>query len=94
MARVSPLPPPGPLRTLASATLANTVGTGPWLAGGALYLTRDVGLSASSVGAGLTVAGLAYLLVDSLTAFLMVAVSGASAVLGTHVPDRPAGHPG
>ncbi|MGC4896293.1 MFS transporter [Micromonospora sp. DT31] len=58
MGRLSPLPPPGPLRTLAYATLANTVGSGLWLAGGALYLTRDVGLSATSVGAGLTVAGL------------------------------------
>ncbi|MFI7069497.1 MFS transporter [Micromonospora sediminicola] len=58
MGRVSPLPPAGPLRTLALATLANTVGTGLWLAGGALYLTRDVGLSPTSVGAGLTVAGL------------------------------------
>ncbi|MEU7758679.1 MFS transporter [Micromonospora aurantiaca (nom. illeg.)] len=58
MGRVSPLPPPGPLRTLAYATLVNTVGAGLWLAGGALYLTRDVGLSATSVGAGLTVAGL------------------------------------
>ncbi|WP_184976975.1 MFS transporter [Micromonospora sp. CNZ286] len=58
MGRLSPLPPPGPLRTLAYATLVNTVGAGLWLAGGALYLTRDVGLSATSVGAGLTVAGL------------------------------------
>ncbi|WP_174535151.1 MFS transporter [Micromonospora chalcea] len=58
MGSVSPLPPPGPLRTLAYATLVNTVGAGLWLAGGALYLTRDVGLSATSVGAGLTVAGL------------------------------------
>ncbi|PWU46629.1 MFS transporter [Micromonospora globispora] len=54
----SPLPPPGRLRTLSLATLANTVGSGLWLAGGALYLTRDVGLSAASVGAGLTVAWL------------------------------------
>ncbi|PTA43592.1 MFS transporter [Micromonospora sp. RP3T] len=109
-------PPPGPLRTLASATLANTVGTGLWLAGGALYLTRDVGLSATSVGAGLTVAGLvgltasvplggladrwdprtlraalqvgqalvaaAYLLVDSLPAFLAVAVPEALLAAG------------
>ncbi|MET7470999.1 MFS transporter [Micromonospora sp. NPDC005686] len=58
MGSVSPLPPPGPLRTLAYATLVNTLGAGLWLAGGALYLTRDVGLSATSVGAGLTVAGL------------------------------------
>ncbi|WP_405111208.1 MFS transporter [Micromonospora sp. NBC_01405] len=55
---VSPLPPPGRLRTLAWATLANTVGVGLWLTGQALFLTRDVGLSASSVGVGLTVAGL------------------------------------
>jgi predicted MFS family arabinose efflux permease len=55
---VSPIPPPGRLRTLALATLANTVGSGLWLTGAALYLTRDVGLSAASVGTGLTVAGL------------------------------------
>ncbi|WP_446220632.1 MFS transporter [Micromonospora sp. IBHARD004] len=54
----SPIPPPGRLRTLSLATLANTVGSGLRLAGAALYLTRDVGLSAASVGAGLTVAGL------------------------------------
>ncbi|MBQ0896626.1 MFS transporter [Micromonospora sp. U56] len=56
--RWSPLPPPGRLRTLALATLANTVGSGLWLAGAPLYLTRDVGLSAASVGLGLTLAGL------------------------------------
>lgn len=55
---MSPIPPPGRLRTLSLATLANTVGSGLWLAGAALYLTRDVGLSAASVGAGLTIAGL------------------------------------
>ncbi|MGC5019642.1 MFS transporter [Micromonospora sp. DT47] len=57
-ATASPIPPPGRLRTLALATLANTVGSGLWLTGAALYLTRDVGLSAASVGLGLTVAGL------------------------------------
>ncbi|MFE9957754.1 MFS transporter [Micromonospora sp. NPDC005299] len=56
--RLSPIPPPGRLRTLSLATLANTVGSGLWLTGGALYLTRDVGLSPASVGAGLTLAGL------------------------------------
>ncbi|MET8834847.1 MFS transporter [Micromonospora sp. NPDC004540] len=56
--RLSPVPPPGRLRTLSLATLANTVGSGLWLTGGALYLTRDVGLSPASVGAGLTLAGL------------------------------------
>ncbi|GAA4564222.1 MFS transporter [Micromonospora coerulea] len=55
---VSPIPPPGRLRTLSLATLANTVGSGLWLTGAALYLTRDVGLSPAQVGAGLTVAGL------------------------------------
>ncbi|MEV4825280.1 MFS transporter [Micromonospora sp. NPDC049274] len=55
---VSPLPASGRLRTLSLATLANTVGSGLWLTGAALYLTRDVGLSAAQVGAGLSVAGL------------------------------------
>ncbi|MEV0431414.1 MFS transporter [Micromonospora sp. NPDC050495] len=54
----SPIPAPGPLRMLSLATLANTVGSGLWLAGGPLYLTRDVDLSPASVGAGLTVAWL------------------------------------
>lgn len=48
----SPFPPPGPLRTLSLATLANTVGSGLWLAGAALYLTRDVGLSAARSAPG------------------------------------------
>jgi MFS family permease len=56
--RWSPIPPSGQLRTLAWATLANTVGMGLWLAGIALYLTRSVGLSPSSVGLGLSIAGL------------------------------------
>ncbi|MCI4065312.1 MFS transporter [Micromonospora sp. R77] len=58
MSWASPIPPPGLLRTLSLATLANTVGSGLWTAGAALYLTRDVGLSAASVGVGLTLAGL------------------------------------
>ncbi|WP_305070406.1 MFS transporter [Micromonospora parastrephiae] len=55
---LSPLPPPGRLRTLSLATLANTVGTGLWVTGAALYLTRVVGLSPTEVGLGLTLAGL------------------------------------
>ncbi|MFF0152175.1 MFS transporter [Micromonospora sp. NPDC005203] len=55
---LSPLPPPGRLRTLSLATLANTVGTGLWVTGSALYLTRVVGLSPTRVGLGLTLAGL------------------------------------
>jgi MFS family permease len=53
-----PIPPPGRLRTLAWATLANTFGMGLWTAGSALFLTRSVGLSARSVGQGLTIAAL------------------------------------
>ncbi|MER7587592.1 MFS transporter [Micromonospora sp. NPDC127501] len=55
---LSPLPPPGRLRTLSLATMANTVGTGLWVTGAALYLTRSVGLTPTEVGLGLTVAGL------------------------------------
>lgn len=59
---VSPIPSSGHLRTLSWATLANTLGSGLWLAGSALYLTRVVGLSAQAVGLGLTVAALAGLI--------------------------------
>ncbi|WP_309232186.1 MFS transporter [Micromonospora tarensis] len=55
---LSPLPPAGRLRTLSLATLANTVGTGLWVTGAALYLTRAVGLTPTEVGFGLTVAAL------------------------------------
>ncbi|MET8230762.1 MFS transporter [Micromonospora sp. NPDC005298] len=55
---LSPLPPPGRLRTLSLATLANTVGSGLWVTGAALYLTRAVGLTPAEVGLGLTAAGL------------------------------------
>ena len=54
---MSPALPAGHLRTLSYATFANTVGSGLWTAGAALFLTRGVGLSAVSVGAGLTIAG-------------------------------------
>jgi hypothetical protein len=50
--------PSGRLRTLAWATLANSFGMGLWTAGSALFLTRGVGLSARSVGSGLTIAAL------------------------------------
>ncbi|MBQ1015940.1 MFS transporter, partial [Micromonospora sp. M51] len=53
-----PLPPPGRLRTLSLATMANTVGTGLWVTGAALYFTRSVGLTPTEVGLGLTIAGL------------------------------------
>ncbi|MEV1145919.1 MFS transporter, partial [Micromonospora sp. NPDC049799] len=113
---VSPIPPPGRLRTLALATLANTVGSGLWVAGSALYLTRVVGLSPARVGVALTVAGLvgltasvplgrladrrdprtvravvqvlqagvaaSYLLVDSFTLLVAVAVADALLVSG------------
>ncbi|HEX8630754.1 MAG TPA: MFS transporter [Catenuloplanes sp.] len=49
--------PTGDLRTLSYATLANTVGSGLWGAGVALFLTRSVALPAVSVGIGLSIAG-------------------------------------
>ncbi|RKR87321.1 MFS transporter [Micromonospora pisi] len=58
---------------MAWATLANTVGTGLWGAGAALFLTRSVGLPVTSVGVGLTVAAVVGL--------------GASVPLG-HLADR------
>jgi MFS family permease len=53
------LPDAGPARTLAVATLVNTVGNGAFITASVLYFTRVVGLSAPTVGIGLTIAGLA-----------------------------------
>jgi predicted MFS family arabinose efflux permease len=49
-------------RRLALAALVDSLGTGMFLTGSTIYLTRIVGLSAAQVGAGLSVAGLAGLL--------------------------------
>jgi MFS family permease len=49
----------GNLRTMALATLANTIGSGLWIASVAIYLTRYVGLTATQVGLGFSIAGLA-----------------------------------
>jgi MFS family permease len=46
------------VRRLIAATLINTLGNGVYVAVGALYLTRAVGLSVAHVGAGLTIAAL------------------------------------
>ncbi|MDO9379071.1 MAG: MFS transporter [Nocardioidaceae bacterium] len=45
-------------RTMAAATLVYTTGSGMFMVASVLYFTRVVGLSATSVGLGLTIAGL------------------------------------
>jgi MFS family permease len=57
------VPPPGPLRLLATATLVNTLGNGLFYTSAALFYTRSVGLTPGQVGLGLTIAGLLGLLV-------------------------------
>ncbi|MEV5966904.1 MFS transporter [Kribbella sp. NPDC051952] len=52
------LPPPGPLRPLALATLLSRVGNGLLMTISVLYFNRIIGLSIAQVGLGLTVAGL------------------------------------
>lgn len=52
------LPPPGPLRPLALATLLSRVGNGLLMTISVLYFHRIVGLSIAQLGLGLTVAGL------------------------------------
>ncbi|WP_410788352.1 MFS transporter [Kribbella sp. C-35] len=52
------LPPPGPLRPLALATLLSRVGNGLLMTISVLYFNRVIGLSIAEVGLGLTVAGL------------------------------------
>jgi MFS family permease len=52
------LPEPGPVRTLALATLINTAGRGIFFTLSALYFTRILGFSVVSVGVGLSVAAI------------------------------------
>jgi hypothetical protein len=57
------LPPAGPPRPLALISLIDAAGTGAFLAGSTVFFTRAVGLRASQVGLGLSVAGLCALAV-------------------------------
>lgn len=57
------VPPPGPLRLMATATLVNTFGNGLFMTAAALFYTRALHLSPHEVGLGLTLAGLVALLV-------------------------------
>ncbi|MEU1071787.1 MULTISPECIES: MFS transporter [unclassified Streptomyces] len=52
------LPPRGPLRAYALTTLVDWIGNGLFHTGAALFFTRIVGLGATQVGLGLTVAAL------------------------------------
>lgn len=52
------LPEPGPARVLAAATGVGSLGYGLYTAGSAVYYVESVGLSATQVGSGLSVAGL------------------------------------
>ena len=64
------LPEPGPIRTLAVATLVNTMGSGLWMASSALFLTRSVGLSIAQTGLALTLVALVSLVVSTPVGYL------------------------
>ncbi|MGQ4485703.1 MFS transporter [Streptomyces sp. 372A] len=53
------LPAGGPARRLVAASLVDSLGTGLFLAGSALFFTRALGLSTVQVGIGLSLTGLA-----------------------------------
>lgn len=57
-----PVPPPGPIRSIAAASMVSSIGDGAFTAVSVIYLVRFVGLSATQVGAGLAVAGAVALL--------------------------------
>ncbi len=62
--RRSALPPPGPLRTLTKATLANTMGNGLYYTVEVLFFARSVGIPVHRVALGLGVAAVFGLLVS------------------------------
>jgi MFS family permease len=53
------LPPGGDIRRLVVASFTDSLGTGLFLAGSALFFSRVLGLSAVEIGVGLSLAGLA-----------------------------------
>jgi len=64
------LPEPGPIRTLAVATLVNTIGSGLWMVSSALFLTRSVGLSVAQTGLALTLVALVSLVSSTPVGYL------------------------
>ena len=56
------LPPGRASRRFVAASFVNSVGTGLFLAGSALFFTRDLGLTTGQVGIGLTLSGIAGLI--------------------------------
>ncbi len=50
------VPPSGPVRVMAAATLVTTLGSGLYLAGSTLFFTQVIKLSVASVGTGLAIA--------------------------------------
>lgn len=67
---MSLLPEPGPIRTLALATLVNTVGSGLWMVSSALFLTRSIGLSVAQTGLALTLVALVSLVSSTPVGYL------------------------
>ena len=55
------LPPAGPERRLVAGAFVASIGFGLYVSGAAIYFVESVGLSATQVGVGLSVAGLASL---------------------------------
>jgi len=60
----------GPLAEVQLATLVLSLGSGAWFASWAIFFTRSVGLSATEFGAGVTVAGVAALVLGSPLGYL------------------------
>ena len=90
--------PAGPLRPIAGGRLLTAVGDGAWYSSWAIFLTRSVGLAPAEVGIGMTLAGVAGLLLatplghladrvgarEVLIGVLVLQGAGALAYLGVH----------
>jgi MFS family permease len=67
---MSLLPERGPVRTLAVATLVNTIGSGLWMTSSALFLTRSVGLSVTQTGLAFTLVAVVSLVTSTPVGYL------------------------
>jgi MFS family permease len=74
-----------PVRRLLVVMLANSAGTGLFLAGSAVYFIRRVGLSPAEVGAGLSVAAIAGLLAAVPVGLLADRIGPRSVLIGLHL---------
>lgn len=79
------LPPKGPARGLVAMAFVDSVGTGFFLAGSAVFYTRGIGLTAEQVGVGFAVASVVGFVLTVPLGMLSDRVGARRALVGLHL---------